>query len=160
MISRCYTTVIVMVRFSSGGWYFPSMVSASRCFSTRSCGALLSPPLGKNCLKSGDPVPGMPIDIYSWGASTASSWRRASGVGLLLKAAYIERTRHCVELWGPRSRASMIAGEMAGAHGFRKCPRRGDSVDPGSLGSLIENVVPRPGLLCTSISPLWPLISM
>ena len=43
MIRRRYTAVIVLVRFSLGGGYSPSVASASRCFSTRSCGALLSP---------------------------------------------------------------------------------------------------------------------
>jgi hypothetical protein len=58
----------------------------------------------------GTPFPEYSLITIHGGASTASSWRRASVVRLLLKAAYIDQTRHCVELWGPRSRVSMIVG--------------------------------------------------
>jgi hypothetical protein len=75
MISRCYTAVIVLGRSSSGGWFSPSIASASCCFSTRSCGAFLSPTLWEELpaeirryLENGDPVPGVLIDNHSWGS--------------------------------------------------------------------------------------------
>jgi hypothetical protein len=64
----------------------------------------------------GTPFPERPLTSLHVGASTASLWRRANGVGLLLKAAYIDRMRHCVKLWEPRPGACLIVrGDRRGA---------------------------------------------
>jgi hypothetical protein len=64
----------------------------------------------------GTPCPERPLTSLHVGAWAASLWRKANGVGLLLKAAYIDRMRHCVELWEPRSGASLIVrGDRRGA---------------------------------------------
>ena len=74
----------------------------------------------------GTPFPECPLLSVHVSALTASSWQRASGVDLLLKAAYIDPMRHCVDLWEPRSRASMIVrGDRLGAGVSQAAQTRG-----------------------------------